>query len=294
MPFRQVSLLYMLCFTICITGCHRKVSMKNMYNENTLEDDLATLEKDQKADVTDLKLLAVFILYKKILDDKIDHKTYADLLLEAKATERKKIKPFQIIFSRLEKLPYNEVLANALTITEGDSSLYNKRKELQQLDENFLRERNKILKEMETHKKNQSNTRREFSNNLEEDDLSILNKASEKTRKALEVALVKKEVAKKTESYIDIEYTFTITNKTPKKIRALMGKVDILDKNIDNLTSIEVECNQEIEVAKTIRWKYQVRYPILSETYQKLKNMPSPKAIWNPQKIFFSDDTIWQ
>lgn len=286
--------LYFLCATLWLTGCKHKASLKSIYNDKTLEADLSTIETNKQASSEDLKLLSVYILYSKIIDQKIGKKNYADLLLEAKTTQRKKIKPFQIILSRLERASYDEVLGNALAISEEDSSLYNKRKELQKLEENFVREQNKILKEMEANKKSEPERRREFSNNLEEDGLNVHTKVSEKTKKALKVTLLKKQTVKKTESYSTIEYTFKITNTTDKKVKVLMGKVDIIDQNIDLITSISIECNKEIETKKTIEWKYKTRYPVLSPSYKKLEKLPLPQVIWNPQKIFFSDDTIWQ
>ena len=294
MKAKHLFSLYLLCATLWLTGCQHKASLKSIYNEKTLEADLSAIEKNKQATPEDLKLLSVYILYNKIIDQKINKKNYADLLLEAKTTQRKKVKPFQIILSRLERTTYDEVLGNALAISEEDSSLYNKRKELQKLDENFVREQDKILKEMEANKKNEPERRREFSGNLDEGGISVNTKVSEKTKKALKVTLLKKQTVKKTESYSTIEYTFQITNTTNKKVKVLMGKVDILDQNIDLVTSVDIECNKEIETKKTIQWKSEARYPVLSPSYKKLEKLSLPQVIWKPQKIFFSDDTIWQ
>ncbi|WP_299456154.1 hypothetical protein [uncultured Microscilla sp.] len=294
MKAKQLLPVYLLCITLWFTGCEHKASLQSTYNEKNLEADLLAIEKTKQASKEDLKLLSVYILYNKIIDQQIGSETYADLLLAAKTTKRKKIKPFQVIFSRLERAEYDEVLGNALAISAADSSLHNKRKEFKKLDENFAREQDKILREMEANKKSESEKRREFSNNLEEENLGMPVKVAEKTRKALKVTLIEKKVAKKTESYAYVLYTFELKNTTSKKMKALTGKVDVLDNNIDLVTSVLIECNQEVDAAQAIQWKYEVRYPVLSQVYKKLKDLPKPQVVWNPQKIFFADGTIWQ
>lgn len=293
-PLKLKSLLLLCAFCLCLMGCERKVSLQDPYNESSLETDLKYLEEEKKLNLADLKLLSVYILYKKMLDNKIGQKTYADLLLEAKATQQKKVKPFETVFGRLEKMNYDEVLGNALAISESDSLISLKRKELQQLDEKFAREQDKILAEMETDKKNKTNTRREFSNNLEDDDSDMVGNVSTKTRKALSVTLQKKQVQKLPNDQTDVQYLFKITNNTAKKIRVVVGKVDVIDERIENITSFAIECNKEIKANQTIEWKYTARYSTLSETYKKLEKINTPKIIWNPQKIFFTDGAIWQ
>lgn len=286
--------LYLLCLSIWFTSCEHKASLQSKYNEKTLEADLMAIEKTKQANKEDLKLLSVYILYNKIIDQPIGNETYANLLLAAKSTRRKKIKPFQIILSRLERLEYDEILGNALAVSEADSALRNKRKEFKKLDENFAREQDKILREVEANKNNTSEKRREFSSNLEEDNLDTPIKVSDKTRKALKITLSEKKTVKQTESYVYIVYTFDLKNTTSKKIKALTGKIDILDENIDLVTSVPVECNNEVAANQTIQWKYEARYPVLSQVYKKLKDLPKPQNIWNPQKIFFADGSIWQ
>lgn len=286
--------LYLLCISLWFTGCEHKASLKNKYNEKTLEADLRAIEKNKQASKEELKLLSVYILYNKIIEQPIGTETYANLLLAAKATRRKKVKPFQIILSRLERIDYDEILGNALAVSEADSSLRNKRKEFKKLDENFAREQDKILREVEANTDNEPEKRREFSSNLNEDNIGIPTKVDEKTRKALQISLTDKKMVKKTESYAYVVYTFDLKNTTTKKVKALTGKIDVLDENIDLITSIAVECNNEVAAKQTIQWKYEARYPVLSEVYKKLNELPKPQTIWNPQKIFFADGSIWQ
>lgn len=69
-------------FLMIIASCSNPLDKK--YNESTLQTDFKEIVESKKADTTDMKYIAIYMVRAKILGEKLEGKTYKDILSSAK------------------------------------------------------------------------------------------------------------------------------------------------------------------------------------------------------------------
>lgn len=74
-----------LLFTL--TSCNNPLNKK--YNEDNLDKDLKEIVESKKADTTDMGYIAMYIMRAKMLGEKLEGKTYNDILENAKELRKK-------------------------------------------------------------------------------------------------------------------------------------------------------------------------------------------------------------
>ena len=74
-------------FFLAFTACNNPINKK--FNENNLEKDLKEIVESKKADTTDIQFIAMYIMRAKMLGEKLEGKTYKDILENAKELRKK-------------------------------------------------------------------------------------------------------------------------------------------------------------------------------------------------------------
>lgn len=93
-----------------------------------------------------------------------------------------------------------------------------------------------------------------------------------------------------------ITYKFVLENQTNSDIQAVTGSViftDLFDKEIKTLN---LTYDDGIKANSRINWRAQTDYNQFINEDQTLKNkdLNKIKVIWNPEKILFTDGSIWE
>ena len=119
--------LTVMGFVLAITSCNNPLNKK--YNEDNLEKDAKEIFESKKVDNTDMEYMGMYIMRAKMLGEKLDGKTYNDILKNAKELGKKAEKEDAEAKALAEKVAKEEeekrqLFAKVLTVALYDKGYY--------------------------------------------------------------------------------------------------------------------------------------------------------------------------
>lgn len=124
---RKILTAIALVAAVTLTSCNNPLNKK--YSEQNLDKDLKEIMESKKADTTDMTYIAMYIMRAKMLGEKLDGKTYNDLLDNAKELRKKAEKEEADAKALADKAANEErekraLFANILTVALYDKGYY--------------------------------------------------------------------------------------------------------------------------------------------------------------------------
>jgi len=120
--------LLIAALMLSVFSCNNPLNKK--YSEQNLEQDMKEIVVSKNADSTDLKYIAMYLVRAKMLGEKLDGKTYSDILVNAKELRKEKEKEdaaAKILAEKTakEEKEKRELFAKVLTVALYDKGFDN-------------------------------------------------------------------------------------------------------------------------------------------------------------------------
>lgn len=85
---KTFSILAIAAFTLLTVSCSKTIEKK--YSEETIKEDLKEIVEKKEADTTDAVIIAMYIVQAKATGEKLEGKTYKEILDKAKQPAERK------------------------------------------------------------------------------------------------------------------------------------------------------------------------------------------------------------